>query len=728
MPMKKILLGLTGMFLMMQTLFGQSQGRLTLEDIWKKRLPYTYFYGVEMLDGHRAVKGEFRHGRYEINIYDVPKWEKTQSLFSSADMPEVRYVYDYVVSPDRNRILLSTEQNPVYRHSTLDKYILYDIQAKKSLPFTPDYIQIPSFDPSGKHIVYVKDNNLYLYDTRTGQTRAVTSDGEHNRIINGKSDWLYEEEFSLVKAYTFDRSGRYLAYLKFDESRVPEFTMTEYGDYLYPKAVTFKYPKAGQPNSLVSLHIYDLQTGQTRAVDLGGYEYLPRLMAGHGDGQFLVMRMNRLQNELTLLRADAATGQAKPLIHRRTNTYFELERIDKLILLPDGKMLWPDEKSGRNHLYLYDRNGKELRQVTRGNWDITAFYGYDPKRREIFFQANIPGSIHRAVYRQKISGFHRHPVRLTPAKGTAEAMFTKDFRYFIRTYSTAHHPEAYDVADARKGEIIHSIAYNGAMRRWLEEHGMVYPKFMQVPSAEPGLKLNAWVMYPPDFDEHRKYPVLIYQYNGPGSQTVLDKWGYYNELYHAMLAQQGFIVMSVDTRGTGGRGANFIRKTYKQLGRLETEDLHAVGKYLQTLPYVDGDKIGIWGWSYGGFMASNAILRAGDVFAVAIAVAPVTDWRFYDTAYTERYMQTPDLNPEGYDDGPLAYARHLKGRFLIIHGTADDNVHVQNTYRLAKRLQEEGKDFDMMIYPDRNHGIYGGLVRYQLYNKMYQYLLNNLKN
>lgn len=720
--LNKILLIVTLGFL---TLAVSAQSRITLEDIWQNPLPQQYVYGLHMIDGHRALKGEFRHGQYDLLVYDVPGWKVTDTLFSTARHADIRYVFDYRLSPGGRYLLLSVEQHPVYRYSSIDRYVLYDTQSDRIIEFEKDFIQVPAFSQDDKYVAYVKDNNLYLYNIATGNTRALTTDGSKNGIINGKSDWVYEEEFGLVQAYAFSRNGRYLAYLKFDQSEVPVYTMLEYDDSLYPRPVRIKYPKAGQPNARVGLHIIDLQSGRSEQIPLDHYEYLPRLQAGNSPEGFLVAAMNRLQNDLRIFRIRPHRSPAL-LYHETDSTYIDLERTGMPHFLPGGKFLILSERDGYNHLYLYNQHGRLLRQVTKGPWEITRFYGYDPQTKQVFFQSTKDGEIYRTLYRQKL--YRRKPVRISPGTGYSSAQFTKDFRYFIRSYSSAGRPTEYAVASSATGRIIRPIEDNAAMRRWLETHGMVPKKFVCFPSADPHLMLNGWIMYPPAMDSTKKYPVLIYQYNGPGYQTVMDRWGGRNDLYHAMLAQNGIIVVSVDTRGTGGRGKAFRTLTYKRLGGPETEDLHRVGAYLASLPYVDGSRIGIWGWSYGGFMASNAILRAGDVFSTAIAVAPVTDWRFYDTVYTERYMQTPDDNPDGYElNAPLHYADELKGAFLLIHGTADDNVHVQNSYRLAKALQEAGKDFDMMIYPDKNHGIYGGQTRYQLYKRMYRFISLHLK-
>ncbi len=721
--MKKLITSLLLVFMIAPVI---SQSSFTIEDIWMGKFRPDFLYGFEPYQGHLVTKADFEHGVFSINVYDVFRWKKTETLFSNKNYREIPYAYDYSFSPDLNYILMASEWHPVYRYSAWGKYYLYNRREDKLKALDEDYIQIPTFSPSGDKIVFFKDNNLFYKDLSTGDTTPITRDGKKNEIINGKTDWVYEEEFSFVKAYEWNTNGTYLGFQRFDESQVPEFTMIEYMDALYPQTVTFKYPKAGENNSKVTFHIFHFETGETKQIELGDYEYIPRIFQGRNADEFLVMTMNRHQNLLKLFSVDVRSGKAKLLTQLEDEKYIELENSDHLVFLKDGSFLWPNDTGAYTHIYHYNKNGKLIRQITKGPWDVTNFYGYDPKTKRLFYQSTESGSINRAVYSIDLKG--KNKKLLTPANGTSSAEFTKDFKFFIHTYSSVDKPYEFTVRKSTSGEKVKLIKDNSKLLKKVQALDFQPKKFVHFKAADGETDLNAYIIYPADYNPNQKYPVLITQYNGPGSQTVRNSWHSANDFFHQLLVKEGFVIVGVDTRGTGGRGNAFKKITYKQLGKYETEDLQAVGKQLIEQGVADPDRIGIWGWSYGGFMASNAILKANDIFDVAISVAPVTNWRFYDTVYTERYMQTPQENPEGYDENsPLYFAEQLKGKFLLVHGTADDNVHVQNSMRLAKRLQEIDKPFEMMIYPDRNHGIYGGKTRIHLYKLIYSFLIENLK-
>jgi len=706
-----------------------AQKNFTLEEIWSGKFRLNYLYNYETVNDDQLLISEFKHGTNEINLYDLPTGNKIKTLFSTASHNEFRYIEDFVHSADLRYFLLAAESKAIYRHSVKSRYYFYDTRTGDLKIFSKDYIQIPAFSPQGDKIVYFKDNNLYYKKTGSDEEFAITTDGEKNRIINGKTDWVYEEEFSFVKAYVFSKDGKYLAYLKFDETAVPEYTLLYYADKTYPETYTYKYPKAGEPNSKVSLHLYAFDTGKTVTVTLNDDEYIPYLQPGYRQDEFLVMTLNRRQNDLKLFAVNTA-GEISLIGEQTSDKYVDFERVATIKWKDENHFFWLNEKDGYNHIYSVNRQTGKCKQITKGKWEVTKFYGYDEKTDRLFFQSTATGSLNRVINAIGTDG--KNLLNLSPAQGYASADFSGNFRYFLLAYSTINMPPEYAVYRVPQGKEkqavkLYTFKDNQRLLRILSDYQPVKKEFTSFRSAGGKYDLNAMIYYPVNFDSDKKYPVLIYQYNGPGYQTVLNRWGYYDDLYHRMLAQEGFMVVSVDTRGTGGRGARFRQLTYKQLGNLETEDLQAVARQLKQKPYTD--KTGIWGWSYGGFTASRAILQAGDVFDAAIAVAPVTDWRFYDTVYTERYMQTPEENPEGYDEtAALTYAELLHKPFLLVHGTADDNVHVQNTYELARRLQEEGKIFDMHIYPDKNHGIYGGKTRYQLYSMMHRFLLNHLKN
>ncbi len=713
------------LFLLMSW-FAVAQKSLQIEDLFSRQFSPEYLFDYKHYKGHLVTKPDFEHGVFSINVYDVPTWKKTETLFSNEKYREVPYAFDYSFSPDLNYILLASEWHPVYRHSARGKYYLYDRKNDSLALLVKHLIQIPVFSPAGDKVVYFYDNNLYYKDLKNNKIVQITDDGKKNALINGKTDWVYEEEFSFVRAYAFSKDGSYLGFLKFDESEVPEYTMTVYDDALYPGKVTFKYPKAGEKNSVVGFYIYSFATGKTVKVDLGSYEYIPRIYTGRTADEFLVMTMNRHQNDLKLFRVSVATGKANLLVELHDDKYLELENIDKIVFLEDGGFIFPSDTGPYTHLYHYNKNGKRIRQITHGDWDVTDFYGYDAKSRRIFYQSTEAGSINRAVYSTDLKG--KHKKRLTPAEGTSSASFTKDFQYFIHSYSSVETPYTFSVKRAKDGKTVKTIIDNAKLIERIKAFDFPKKTFTTFKAADGKTDLNAFIIKPANYDSTRTYPVLIFQYNGPGSQTVRNAWNSFNDYYHYLLAREGIMVVSVDTRGTGGRGNVFKKITYKQLGKYETEDLHAVGEQLINGGIAKPGHVGIWGWSYGGFMAANAILKAGDVFSTAISVAPVTNWRFYDTAYTERYMQTPQENPEGYDENsPLSFAEELKGRYLLIHGSADDNVHVQNSLRLAKIFQEKDIPFRMMIYTDKNHGIYGGKTRMHLYKLMHRFLNENLK-
>ncbi len=701
--------------------FISAQYQITVSDIWLKgTFRQDYLYGYLFAGRHDMIFSRFDHGKFYLERLDMSTGRSKEIIFSSENHSGLRYVYQYVFSPDEQTMLLSIYQKPVYRHSKMERYVLYDIKKNKISVFEDDLIQIPTFFPDGKKVVYFKDNNLYIKDLSSKKILQITKDGEKNKILNGHTDWVYEEEFGFVKAYAVSRSGRYLAYLKFDESQVPAYSFPVYEDRLYPEEYTYKYPKAGEKNSEVTLYIYDFVTGTTRAVDLGEYEYIPFIHSGREADDFAVITMNRLQNTEKLFLVK--TGQ-KPhlLLVEQAEKYLDFERTKKLFFLKDGSFIRTSEKDGYNHIYHYSVTGKIKRQITRGTWEVTELYGVDENNNRIYYQSNESGVLNRAVYSIDFKGKNKR--LLSPEKGTSSASFSKDFQYFLLTYQSVEEPLIYILKDLR-GQTVKVLKSNEKLKE--KEANMQLPakEFIDFKSSDGETVLHGSIIFPPDFDKQKQYPLLIHGYNGPGYQMVRNRWFSYDDYWHMMLAQKGFIVVTVDTRGTGGRGRDFRQITYKQLGKYELEDLTAVLRQMEAKPYVDRSKTGIWGWSFGGFMATNALLQKPDLFDFAIAVAPVTNWRFYDTIYTERYMQTPQENPDGYDDNsPLSYAEFLKGDLLLVHGTADDNVHVQNTYRLASALQRQGKTFRMMIYPDKNHGIYGGGIRYQLYKTMTEFLM-----
>ena len=710
------------LFLVTTSLFAQKQ--ITVDEIWNGTFRPQYLYGLKAMpvsDQYSKLDVNRQQRAYEIGIYDYETQHKVATAFSTKDYPFVGY-FEYQFSPDEKKIIIGSKIEPIYRHSRKGIYYVYDRAKNRLDKIDDDLIQEPSFSPDTQRVAYVKENNLYVKYLNDNKTIQLTFDGKKNKIINGIPDWVYEEEFSYSKAYEWNKTGDKLAYVKFDESEVPEFSMMKYGEDLYPKVVRFKYPKAGEKNSQVSLHVYYFKTGKTEKINLGTYEYIPRIQWTKNANYITAITLNRHQNDMKLHLYSTQAKKSAVIIERKSDTYIDLEATDNLTFLDNGGFIWSNEESGFNHFYLYDMHGRLKNQITSGNWEITDYYGYDPKSKQIFYQSTENGSINRSIYSIKIDGSKKQ--LLSPQVGTSDAEFSANHKYFINTYSSHDVPYTFTVNDAKTGNVLSTIIDNKALTKKLEAYQLPTKVFVSFKAAD-GTDLNGYIIEPPVKKE--KMPVLIYQYSGPNIQTVLNAWNTSNDYFHYLLAQKGYMVISVDPRGTGGKGAKFKKATYKQLGKLELEDITAVAKDWGGNSFIDENRIGIWGWSFGGYMSSNAILKKGDVFKMAIAVAPVTNWRFYDTVYTERYMQTPQENPKGYDDNsPLSFTSGLKGKFLLVHGSGDDNVHLQNSMRLARLLQENDQAFDEMIYTDKNHSIYGKKTRNHLFKKMLHYIENNL--
>ena len=660
----------------------------------------------------------------QIDLYDYATLKKVSTLIDTKSHKNLPMIDSYTFNSKENSILIACESEQIFRHSFVANYYLYDISTKQLTKLFDFKVQEPTFSPDGTQIAYAKDNNLYVYNLQAKTTKEITTDGKKNAIINGITDWVYEEEFAFVKAFDWNASSDKIAFIRFDESDVPEFSMDIYNQGLYPTQQVFKYPKAGEKNAVVSLHIYDVKGNATKNINLGNYHdfYIPRMKWTNDANVLSAQVINRHQNNLDLLFIDGNSGTAKVILNEKDKAYVDI--TDNLTFLKDNSFIWTSEKDGFNHIYHYDKSGKLKNQVTKGNWEVTDYYGLDEKNQTIFYQSVENGSINRDIYSVKLNGSGKK--RLSTQTGTNGATFSPNFEYYINTYSSATTPAIYSLNNAKTGKEVQSIKKNVALLSKLQKYDLPSKEFFKL-TTEKGHKLNAWMIKPKDFDASKKYPVLMFQYSGPGSQQVANKWIDTNDLWYMMLSQQGYIVACVDGRGTGFKGAAFKKATYKDLGKLEVEDQIDAAKILGNYKYVDNSRIGIWGWSYGGFMSSNCILKGNDVFKMAIAVAPVTNWRFYDSVYTERFLQTPAENAAGYDENsPINHVSKLKGKYLLIHGTSDDNVHVQNTMLMVEALVQANKQFDWAIYPDKNHGIYGGKTRLQLYTKMTNFIKDNL--
>lgn len=694
-----------------------AQEKITLEQIWSG------YFRTQQMQELQALKNTNEYtvlNRNSIDLFDFATLEKKKTLFSTKEFS----IDSYTFSKKEDRILIATNTRPIYRRSFTANYYVFDIPSQKLTSFTDKEIQEPLFSPNGKKISYVFENNIYIYDLETQTETQITQDGLKNHIINGITDWVYEEEFAFVRAFEWNKTGDKIAYLKFDETEVPEFSMDVYTSGLYPSQYVFKYPKAGEKNAEVSLHIYDINLQKSTQINLGNYNdfYIPRIKWTNNQDLLSVQVMNRHQNNLDFHFVDAKTNSTKIILNEKDKYYIDI--TDNLTFLDDNSFIWTSEKDGFNHIYHYDKNGKLIRQITKGNWEVTNYYGFDSKTKTIFYQSVENGSTNRDVYKIGLNG--KNKVRLSSQNGTNKATFSPNYQFFINSFSSATEPPKYTLNEVKSGKEIKTIIDNSALKDKLKKFDLPEKEFFEL-ITEKGHKLNAWIIKPKNFNPNKKYPVLMHQYSGPGSQQVDNAWNSSDDYFHYMLTQEGYIIVTVDGRGTGFKGAEFKKCTYKELGKYEVEDQIDAAKVIGKYSYVDASRIGIWGWSYGGFMSTNCILKGNDVFSFAIAVAPVTSWRLYDTIYTERFMQTPQENPSGYDENsPLFFASLLKGNYMIIHGSADDNVHVQNTMLMVEALIQNNKQFEWAIYPDKNHGIYGGATRLQLYTKMRNFILEKL--
>lgn len=700
--------------------------QITLEEIWGGEFRTSSLERLHSLENGNqySVLNYDRTTRTStVDVYDYNTSEKVATLINSANLSEIDQIVSYSFSKDEKKMLIAASLKSIYRRSTLGSYYVYDLDSKKLILVSENEIQEPLFSPDGSKIAFGHENNLYIKDLESGETTQITFDGKKNHIINGIGDWVYEEEFYIVRAFDWNASGDQLAFIRFDETNVPEFSMDVYGDKLYPTQEVFKYPKAGETNAEVSLHLYDSKSKTTSKIDLSEFNsyYIPRLQWTNDANILSFQLMGRQQNELNLVFYDVTKNTSKLILNERDDAYVDV--TFDLTFLDDNSFIWTSEKSGWNHIYHYDKTGKLLNQITDGNWEVTRYYGFDEKTNRVFYQSTENGSINRGVYSIKVNG--KDKTQLAVAPGRNEASFSADFSLFIHTYSSTTIPPVYSLRNAKDGKLVRVIKDNTELQKKLESY-VISPKEFSTMTLN-GYELNMYMIKPKDFDPNKKYPLFMFQYSGPGSQTVADTWHNNNDYWHQMLAQEGYIIVSVDGRGTGLKGRDFKKMTQKELGKYETIDQIDAAKKLGQLPYIDENRIGIWGWSYGGFMSSNALFQGADTFSMAIAVAPVTSWRFYDTIYTERYMLTPQENPDGYDkNSPIYHVDKLEGSYLLVHGSADDNVHVQNTTRLVEELVQANKDFDWLIYPDKNHGIFGGNTRLHLYNKMTKFVKDNL--
>ena len=705
--MRKLLLFL---FLIPVVTIAQNK-KITLEDIYKKG----------------TFRGEFVPG--------FSSGEKV-SLFNPDSIVDVSgkkiETRDYTVSADNKRILFFNGREPIYRHSSKANVYLYDVDAKKTLLLNAGKIMHPTFSPDGTKVAYVFDNNLYIYDIASAKTTAVTEDGKWNSIINGNSDWVYEEEFGFTQAFAWSPNSTYVAYYKFDESKVKEYEFTVY-DNAYNMQYSYKYPKAGEANSTVDIHIYNVASGQdVKAKYLQGDIYIPRIKWTQQDEKLVIYWMNRHQNDLKLFLTDASNGNLQTM-YEETNKYY-IDITDDWWFLKDGQnFIFASEMNGFNQLYMYSIDGKKKVQISKMKYDLAEVNAVDEKNRLVYYTLAYPTAVDRNVFVTDFDG--KKTSMLTSGSGWHRVQLNDDNTQFYDFYSNISTPQVVTLYNLKKdGKGITAVKNkvvneSAKVKAVLNEYALGTASLIRVPNSK-GDTLNGWMLKPANFDANKKYPVLFCNYGGPGSQQVTNRFGAVS-MWHQMLSQNGFIVVSVDNTGTGFRGEAFKKKTYLQLGKYEIEDQIDAAKYLGSLPYIDKNRIGHWGWSYGGFMSSLAITKGADVFKAAIAVAPVTSWRFYDNIYTERYMRTPQENAEGYDNNsPINFTDKITGKFLLIHGTADDNVHFQNSVEMVKALVKSNVDFESAYYPNKNHGISGNAdnTTFHLWSKMTNWLYDNLRD
>lgn len=715
--MKRIITLLLALFVA-STSFAQQS--ITLEDIWVKGT----FRG-KGIAGIRSMNDGKHYcilTQNAIEKYDYANASKVGEVVNFSELDLNGYVVDYQFSKDESKVLLILNPEMIYRHSYLANVFVYDIASKKLTSVAEQKIRLAELSPNSQKVAYVQDNNIFIFDIASMQTKQITTDGEFNHIINGTTDWVYEEEFAITKGFFWSNDSEKIAYYKFDESKVKQFSMTIYGD-LYPMEYVYKYPKAGEDNSVVEIFVYDLKNDKTNHIDMGLNKdiYLPRLQWTPNNEVF-IHKLNRHQNQYELFIA--STNDFKPKkIYEERNQYY-IEQVEDVVFLNDKKhFILKSERNGYMNLYkigIYDR---QIDPITQEKYDIDQICYINPKTEEIFYTAAQSEAYNRELL---VVDKKKNIKKLSGETGTYSADFSANGEYYISTFSNTDTPVQYTINN-NKGKVLIVLEDNKEQKEVLAQYGAERKEFGKFKTSQ-GTELNYWMIKPTNMEKGKEYPLLFYVYGGPGSQEVLNSQSRFSDyMWFRMLAQKGYVVACVDGRGTGMRGEEFKKCTYMELGKYETEDQIEAAKYFGSLDFIDKDRIGIFGWSYGGYMSTLCITKGADYFKTAIAVAPVTTWRYYDNVYTERFMRTPQENPKGYDENsPINHVDKLKGNYLLIHGTADDNVHVQNAVDLTTALIKANKQFEQFFYPNKNHSIYGGNTRYHLYTLMTDFILRKL--
>ena len=712
-----------------------SAQQLSLEDVViKKAYAQKSVYGLASLnDGMNYTTLENR-GK-ELVKYSYKTGIKVASLLDISQLKNdsLKSITEYQFSSDESKVLLMTDRKPIYRRSFTANYFVYNFVTKELTRLSKGgEQQLATFSPDGERVAFVRKNNLFIKSLRFGTERQITNDGEFNKIINGAPDWVYEEEFEFNRGFEWSPDSKQLAYMKFNEEQVPIYHMPMYKgmapehkeNKLYPGEYSFKYPKAGEKNSIVQIWVYDVKSGHNIQMETGKEtdNYLPKISWTNSGTDLGIFRMNRLQNKCELLLANPNTGDTRLIYTEKNNRYIETDFLDNFQFLEDNKnFVVLSEQNGFKHLYLYDLSGVKVKLLTEGNYDVIKFYGYDPVRKFFYYQAAAVVPMQREVY--GISFDKKKKVMLSTQSGTNNVDFSKGFKYYVNTFSNISTPNLVTLHDI-SGKQIRVLEDNSELKEKLANMQLPHKEFFKFTTPE-GVELNGWMIKPVPFNQDTKYPVLMTQYSGPNSQQVLDVFSVSWDTY---LAQQGYLMVCVDPRGTGARGEEFRKCTYGQLGNLESNDQVETARYLSKQSYVDAKKIGIWGWSYGGFISAMTLCKGGDLIRASIAVAPVISHYFYDTVYTERYMGLPGQNPDGYQqNSPITLVKGIKGKLLLVAGTADDNVHYQNTIEFSEALVQAGVQFRMMSYNNRNHGIRGGNTTMHLYTMFDEFLKENLK-